>query len=238
MKKIKNTRDGHHLNSKYWQNYKKTLPEMPQELLDIAIGMLLGDASIYKVSHHAYLKFEQGYKQQEFLEHLFLKFQRYCFMESPGKRYKLPQGDLKSFWFKTFSHPSLTPLFSLFYPKNTRKKQVWSGLVRDYLTAQGFCYWVMCDGSLQKNRKTLILHSQGFSKQENQVLSDELNAKFQLHSRVLSHKHKYFVLEIPFQDAAIVSALLKPYVLLSFKYKFPGMEKKSIEENVSNKLMT
>ena len=36
--------------------------------------MILGDASIYKVSTEAYIKFEQGYEQQAFLIYLFDKF--------------------------------------------------------------------------------------------------------------------------------------------------------------------
>ena len=84
---IKNYKNGYHLNSSYWQNYKKTLPLLPQHCFDIAIGMILGDASIYKVSNQAYIKFEQGYKQQAFLENLFDNLKTYCFMDKPGKRF-------------------------------------------------------------------------------------------------------------------------------------------------------
>jgi hypothetical protein len=45
-KLIKNTRDGYHLNSPYWQNYKKTLPKLPQDCFDTAAGMILGDATM------------------------------------------------------------------------------------------------------------------------------------------------------------------------------------------------
>jgi hypothetical protein len=59
----------------------------------------------------------------------------------------------------------------------------------------------MCDGSLQNDEKSLILHTSGFSLEENTVLSDELNKKFQLESRVISHKTKYYVLFIPSKNA-------------------------------------
>lgn len=85
-KHINNYRNGHHLNSKYWQNWKNNLPNLPKELRDIAIGMILGDACMYRVSNHALIKFEQGYKQLDFMLHLFEKFKQYCFMEEPGKR--------------------------------------------------------------------------------------------------------------------------------------------------------
>jgi hypothetical protein len=51
--------------------------------------MILGDASIYKKHIQASIKFEQGYKQTEFLIHLFELFKTYCFMTEPGKRITL-----------------------------------------------------------------------------------------------------------------------------------------------------
>ena len=56
-KEIRNTRDGNHLNSKYWQDHKKNLPYLPIELFQIAVGMILSDACMYKVSNHALIKF-------------------------------------------------------------------------------------------------------------------------------------------------------------------------------------
>ncbi len=53
--KINNIRDGYHLNSKYWQDIKKTRPNLNPKLINISIGMLLGDATMYKVSRNRLL---------------------------------------------------------------------------------------------------------------------------------------------------------------------------------------
>lgn len=101
IKKTKNIRQGYHLNSRYWQKYKASLPCLPDRLFDIAVGMILGDASWSKVSREAHIKFEQGYKQEAFLYHLFHQFHLYSFMEEPGKRVDLRGkrlGCIKSFW--------------------------------------------------------------------------------------------------------------------------------------------
>lgn len=55
-------------------------------LKEIAIAMVLSDATMYKVSREAYIKFEQGYIQKEFVDHLFELFKDYCFMLTPGAR--------------------------------------------------------------------------------------------------------------------------------------------------------
>lgn len=59
---------------------KKKLPPISSELREIAIGMILSDACMYKKSNHSLIKFEQGYAQEEFLNHLFSLFKSYCFM--------------------------------------------------------------------------------------------------------------------------------------------------------------
>lgn len=224
-KKIKNSRNGYHFNSTYWQTYKKALPDVPAECIEIAIGMTLGDATIARVSHQAYMKFEQGYKQKLFLYHLFEQFKIYCFMQKPGIRYeKTNAKKIKSYWFKTFSHKSFTIIFDLFYKKTDQgyKKCIHPNLIHEWLTPRAFAYWVMCDGSLQGDKKTLILHTQGFTLVENQLLSSELNAKFGFHSSVIRHKTHYSVIEIPSKDSSRVKRLLTPYMEEYFDYKVPG----------------
>lgn len=217
---IKNMRDGHHLNSAYWQNYKNALPPLPPFLVEAAIGMLLGDASMYRVSTHALIKFEQGYQQLAFISHLFELFAQYCFMTELGVRMTLsgPRiGLIKSYWFKTFSHPSFTAIWDLFYVDG--KKIILAGLVLNHVTAVSLAYWIMCDGSLNGN--TMILHTQGFSLDENMIISSELNQKFGFNSGVIPHKNKYWVVRIPAANAGVLRDLISPYMIPSMLYKVP-----------------
>lgn len=112
-------------------------------MFDIPVGMVLGDATMYKVSREAYIKFEQGYKQKVFLETLFTIFSRYTFMKEPGKRFSLssgPEKETKSFWFKSFSHETFTELFHLFYEQIVcnkqiiKRKKIPQGVIHKYLT--------------------------------------------------------------------------------------------------------
>jgi hypothetical protein len=225
-KEIKNYRDGYHLNSKYWQEWKKNLPALPSELTEIAIGMILSDACMYKKSNHALIKFEQGYIQEEFLIHLFSLFKSYCFMVEPGKRIDLygeRKGLIKSFWFKTFSFYSFDEIWNLFYIKSNDKdiKTIQEGLILNHLTDRGLAYWIMGDGSLNKDTKTMILHTQSYTKTQNLILSRELNEKFGFKSEVILHKKKYFVVKFNSKDALTLHNLIKPYIIESMKYKIP-----------------
>jgi hypothetical protein len=50
----------------------------------------------------------------------------------------------------------------------------------------------MGDGSLQKDKKTMILHTQSFNENENLILSKELNKKFNFKTEVKLHNIKNF----------------------------------------------
>jgi len=60
VKKITNTRDGFHLNSKHWQEWKKNLPMINAKLFQLILGMVLSDASMYRISREALVKFERS----------------------------------------------------------------------------------------------------------------------------------------------------------------------------------
>jgi hypothetical protein len=223
------TRDGHHISSRYWQSYKNTLPPLPQDVFDVAFGMTLGDAGMTR-DHDRYearMKFEQGVKQREFLFHLFDVFRSYRWMEHPGTRYeKADPLTIKSYWFRTFTHPAFTHLFTLFYQPRCDKPGTWKkviseGLIRDFLTPRALAYWIMSDGYLNRDNKTLNLHTDGFTQQENEIASRELNDKFGVHSRAVRINKKYFMVQIHGTDASRVRDLVAPYMLPCFSYKIP-----------------
>jgi len=190
--------------------------------------MVLSDACMYKKSNHALIKFEQGYLQEEFLLHLFSIFKIYCFMIKPGNRIELTgerKGLIKSLWFKTFSHSSFDDIWELFYIKSSDNKYpikiIREGLILDHLTDRGLAFWIMGDGSLQKDKKTMILHTQSYNQNENIILSKELNKKFSFKSEVILHKKKYFVIKFHSEDGLILHNLIKPYIHKSMAYKIP-----------------
>lgn len=220
LKSINNYRDGYHLASKHWQDYKKTLPLLSSFLKQVLVGIVLGDASMYIVSKEAHVKFEQGYLQEPFLVHLFHLFKLYCFILKPGTRIDKNsnrKGSIKSYWFKTFSHLSFTTVYLLFYIDGI--KQIVPGLVLNHVTDVSLAYWIICDGSLNGN--TILLNTQGFTHSENLLLSSELNQKFNLHSKVIPHKNKYWVIKIPSKDRSHLRRLITPYMIPSIRYKIP-----------------
>ena len=52
-----------------------------------------------------------------------------------------------------------------------------------------------------------------------------------MHSRVISHKTHYYVIEFPRQDSQIVAALIQEFILPTMRYKLPCL-KKSVNDIV------
>jgi hypothetical protein len=192
---------------------------LPPLLTDTAIGMILGDAGIFKKSKKSGIKFEQSFQQKDFLFHLFTLWDLYTFMEMPGQRLDHKSQTIKSFWFKTFSHYSFTLLWENFYKNG--KKVLPDNLILNSLTPLGFAYWIMCDGSLQKCKKVLIIHTQGFTKEENLLAVKDLDKKWGLNCKVIPHKSQYWVIKTSSQDIPVLRTLLKPYLIPSMLYKLP-----------------
>lgn len=219
---LNNIKNGYPLNSKYWQDYKKSLPNLPLNLYQIAVGSLLGDACLYRVSKDTKIKFEQGYMHKDYLFSLFDLFKLYTFHEQPYSRIEkkgVREGEIKSYSFRTFTHSTFNDLWDLFIVDG--KKSIKPGLITNHLTDLGLTYWIMDDGSLQKDKKSLIIHTQSYTKAEVELLSLELNTKFNLNSIVKIHKKIYHVIFIPSKDAKLLYDLISPHIHSSMSYKLP-----------------
>ena len=71
--------------------HKKTIDHLPTQLFDIAIGCILGDACMYRISKNSKIKFEQGYIHKEYLFHLFDLFKDFSFHDKPYTRYEIKE---------------------------------------------------------------------------------------------------------------------------------------------------
>lgn len=195
------------------------------KLFQLILGMVLSDATMYRVSHEALVKFEQGANQKEFLFHLFQECKGYCFITEPKIRkyiHGTKQGEVKSYWFKTFSHKSFSIIWNIFYTTSNgiTKKTINPGVILNHLDEVGLAYWVIGDGSLHRERRVLTLHTQGFSHDENKMISEELNLKFGFKSKVVKHKNN-FVVQFVTNDANKLYELIKPHLIPTMQYKLP-----------------
>lgn len=220
----KNKKDGFNIRSKYWQDKKKNIRYLPSELQEVAIGVLQGDGNIQRISNNAFMKMDQGSMHKDYLYHLYNIFKDYTF-STPSIRYEKIEtkskkvGDIKSYSFRTFSHPTFNEQYDQLMIDG-KKTITYKQLDHPSFTARSLTYWIMDDGSQDKNGKRQTLHTQSFSYKEITSLRDMQEIKFNLKGIIKQHKN-YWVLVFPSSESTLQRDYMLPFIHNSMLYKLP-----------------
>lgn len=89
--------------------------------------MVISDATIQLHGKYAYIKFEQSKMQYFFMHNLYSLFKYYTF--SPHINVRLSKNEIKSFYFKTFTHQTFLDLYNKFYING--KKEITKDLLNE-----------------------------------------------------------------------------------------------------------
>jgi hypothetical protein len=167
---------------------------------EVLIGVVLGDASLErrKITHNTRLRLEQGHpKNTSYLWHLYgvfcnitgntlLRFQ----VRKPDKR----TGKVYSTTtFTTLSLPCLNVYRDLFYPEGVK---IVPAIIGSLLTPMALAYWIADDGSLSSHNQT-VLHTDGFTLSDVNVLRAVLLDRFKLRTRIVEKRPGQFLILIP-----------------------------------------
>lgn len=205
-------------------NYKKSLV-LTDLQKNVIIGTLMGDASMaYRSGKPVYgIKFEQSIKNIEYINHLYSILEPFCGM-IPAIRKIKEKGKFKereSIWFRTYRHDLFKFYFDLFYTiDNNKLKKHIPKKFNQFLNAEVLAYWFMDDGSCSyyKNEAVgIVLHTQGFTYEENIQLSEYLQEVFGFREVRLWKDRVYVTLFVG--DFELFKNIVKPYILPCFLYK-------------------
>lgn len=214
-------------NSKLLREYKMKLNNLSLELWEISIGLMLGDASLQTQNKgKTYrMKFEWGDKNKLYAEHIHAIFNEWV-LSPPHKkiRVNVNGNTIISWGFQTFSHSAFNPLKDLFLIN--KYKSIANNLIHNHLTARGLAYWWMDDGGkldYNKNSKNqgLVLNTHSFTKEEVEMMSNELALKFNLNTCVRLNKNKNIIV-IKHDSYKTFINLTNSYIIPSMRYKLPN----------------
>lgn len=107
------------------------------DLKQVLIGMIISDGTVLLSGKYALVKIEQGKNQEHFVKHLFDLLKDYTFKSEYSKRYD-KKGNIKSFYFKTYTHPEFLSLYNLFYKEG--KKVIPKGFILKYIDTISLAY--------------------------------------------------------------------------------------------------
>lgn len=155
---------------------------LTQELKDILIGLCLGDINIQKQGVNARLMFSQGTVHKDYLDHLYSLFKDYCSSEPKVfnmAAHKVTGLIYSRVTFYTYSLPCLNELYELFYSSAQLGciQKIVPVNIKELLTPLSLAYWLADDGSFCKTNHIVLLHTQGFTKEEAELLAKTLNEK-------------------------------------------------------------
>lgn len=207
-------------------------PFLEKPIFSILVGLLLGDGTLYQTdTGKTSIKFEYSYKRKDHILHLHQLLKDWTAAESPSL-YLSPKKGYKphSYFFYTMSCEALNPLWDLFMKKG--KKSIKPTLILDYLSVEGLAYWILDDGSLNKSKGYMTLHTEGFNKSEVSLICKELNQKFSLNTKPMEKKNyknknkpSYWIVYVPKASVAKLCQMEQLCKIIqsvsSLKHKLP-----------------
>ncbi|NIA11483.1 MAG: hypothetical protein GWP10_17595 [Nitrospiraceae bacterium] len=205
------------MNSNKIKEFKKHL-KLTDFQRQVLVGILLGDASLETQNKgRTYrLKIEQSEKHIEYLMHLYRVFKGWC-LSLPHKRDVERNGKISvNFAFSTVSHGAFRFYAQQFY-KNGKKKV--PSLIGKIFTSVSLAYWFMDDGSRKSRQsKGIIFNTQGFSKEDVNILINLLKDRYDLDAWLRKQKEGYQIYTSG-KSFEVFKFIVLPYVVDNIKYK-------------------
>jgi hypothetical protein len=188
----------------------------------ILIASLLGDGHLNKGILGSRFQFEQSNKNVEYLMrfHKYFSIRGYCSTKKPKLLKRIHKnGNIHfSYQFKTYYFSSFNWIHEIFYDSNNKK--ILPKEIENYLTPYVLSIWFMDDGCSIGGGYQLKISSQSFTLNENLILCNILNKKYNLKLKVQSRGlNKGYIIIINAYSAKIWANLIKPYMLESMYYK-------------------
>jgi hypothetical protein len=194
---------------------------MPDDIKDVLIGILLGDAHIVKRSStsNARLMYAQtAIAHKAYFEYVYSFFHSFCakdyITQTKISRDKRTNKIYSSISFTTMQLPCFNVFRELFYVSNVKTVP---NNIYELLTPKGLAFWIMDDGS--KQGKGLHISVYAFSNEDVDklmfTLQDKFNLKCSIHYN-RDNKPRIYIFKESMED---LITLVKPYFISEMLYK-------------------
>ena len=199
------------------QKYKMGL-SLNQTQISVLVGSILGDGTLRvgKDALNANFKVEQGIKQKDYVFWKYEVFKEW--VTTPPKlsvRYDIDRKPyLKSWWFRTLRHPSITLFHKRFYKNGV--KIIPKDIV-NFLDPLALAVWIMDDGSLNKNKIDISTYS--FKLEEIKILQKALFDRFALNASFYKDRDKGFRMYFTMLETQKLIPLIASFVIPNLAYK-------------------
>lgn len=200
---------------------ERALIELPDQVKEVLIGILLGDAHIVKRSPTANSRLvyaQTAIKHKEYFDYVFNFFLPFCVNDyKPQSRLVVDNRTKKTYSaisFTTMQLPCFNEYRKLFYDLN---KKIVPENINELLTPRGLAFWIMDDGSKQGNGLHISVY--GFSNTDVDKLMFTLQDKFNLKCSIHYNRDNKPRIYIFKESMDTLITLVKPYFIKDMLYK-------------------
>ena len=194
---------------------------IPDDIKNILVGILLGDAHIVKRSTTGNSKLvyaQTAVKHKMYFDCVYSKFFRFYVKDyRPQSRITKDKKTNKIYSaisFTTMQLPYFNAYKELFYSSN---KKLVPNNIHELLTPQGLAYWIMDDGS--KQGKGLHISVYAFTNDDVDKLMFTLQDKFNLKCSIHYNKNNKPRIYIFKESMSHLTDMIKPYFVSDMLYK-------------------
>lgn len=180
---------------------------LTEEQRSVLIGVLLGDGAMRKKTH-ALLEINHSYRQKEYVDWLYQKFQNYVDTEPKMRK---SNGKRIAYRFTTKSLPVLTIFYDSFFLE--KHKIIPDNLI---LTPLTLAVWYMDDGS--RCDTDIYLNSQQFTQEEQEKLISLLYKQYGIQASLNKDK-QYKRIRIKKESVSRFINLISPFIISTMRYK-------------------
>lgn len=196
--------------------------ELTNRQKDIALGTLLGDGYLRPTNgnsaNHSYaLSLCHGEKQLDYLNWKYNEFSNFVTTKKLRINTRQFHGNAPTYSFSTISHPFFNEIHDICYCRNGKKDICKEWL--DRLSPLSIAVWYMDDGSLNKRYHTIVLCTNSFSQEGQQLAINFFKEKYDIDAVLEPRRNQQTVIRINASQSRKFMDLVAPHIPDCMSYK-------------------
>lgn len=193
----------------------------------ILLGSLLGDGGLHFNGVNAYFREQHSLEQQDYLLWKAKHLKIFGIKSKKGKSYDKRTKRQYSYiciWSRV--HPILTKYYRLFYPEDTK---IVPSKILEQIEPLGLAVWYMDDGYFRNNSKNLKLSTDGYTLNENTIISKWFKRKWNIETAICKDRKNYYLFFDTYQTNKLLG-IIKNFIHKSMIYKLGHFSPKNLEQ--------
>nr|YP_007476115.1 hypothetical protein H915_mgp31 [Cantharellus cibarius]AGE93536.1 hypothetical protein [Cantharellus cibarius] len=208
----------------YSSNTNSTINSISKELNSILIGLLLGDAGLYRSSITSNTRLEMSFGTNYKLFAEFIGDLLSSYLTNPVKSIEIATNKrvYTNYRLKTKTLPIFNHYYDMFYKLDTdydKFIKIVPNNIEILMNPIVLAYLIMSDGNFDKGRNRVRIYTNSFKREDVQKLANAINKNLGIYTGVLYDRKDQWILTIGSKNLDLLRRTVKPYFHSSMCYR-------------------